>query len=140
MIGILLISHADLAQGLLNAASLIVGEMPQCEAVGLFPGMEFDSFVQDVATTIEKGKSDDGTLVLVDLFGGTPGNAAALAKKHVQKDTKYAVVSGANLPMLLEAYTSRETMTLGELKDYMIEVCAASARDVLVALGVDKLS
>lgn len=136
MIGILIITHADLGEGLIHAGSLILGEIPQCRCMGLYPGMHFDTFIEEVACEIERNKSREGTLVLVDLFGGTPGNAAALAKGLTKEDTNFAVVSGANLPMLLEAHCNRESMDLEQLKEHVLEICATCSKDVLKALGV----
>jgi len=137
MTEILIITHADLGQGLIHAAELILGEISHVRSIGLFPGMHFDTFIETVAAEIERTNTCDGTLVLVDLFGGTPGNAAAVAKKFLKEDTKYTVVSGANLPMLLEAHCNRECMDLYELKEHVIAVCAQSGRDVLQALGLE---
>ena len=123
-------------EGLIHAGSLILGEIPHCMATGLFPGMSFDAFIEQVASEIERNSTEDGTLVLVDLFGGTPGNASVLAKRLIKEDLKYAVVSGANLPMLLEAHCNRDGMTLEELRDHVLEVCATSGKDVLKALGI----
>ena len=73
---------------------------------------------------------------MVDLFGGTPGNAATMAKRFIEEDTKYVIVSGANLPMLLEAHVNRESMSLEELKELVISIGNSSSMDVMKKLGL----
>ena len=70
MINLLVISHSDLAHGLLSAAGLIVGEVPHAASMGLYPGKAFDEFVAEVGEKIKSMDEGDGVLVLVDLFGG----------------------------------------------------------------------
>ena len=52
-----------------------------------------------------------GVLVLADLFGGTPSNIASLSLERAER----AVVTGVNLPMLLEALMRRDELALAAL-------------------------
>ena len=135
MINLLVISHSDLAHGLLSAAGLIVGEVPHAASMGLYPGTAFDEFVAEVGEKIKSMDEGDGVLVLVDLFGGTPSNATLYSRGALGDSVNYKVVSGANLPMLLEAHIAREGMTLDELKDHCVAQGADGVKDVFKELG-----
>lgn len=103
LVGIVLVSHGALADGLIAAAQMIMGPQAAVEAVGLSPAENMDEFLEKLkraAATVEQGQ---GVLVLADLFGGSPGNTAAYL---AQAGTE--VVTGMNLPMLLEVLGSRD--------------------------------
>jgi mannose/fructose-specific phosphotransferase system component IIA len=76
---------------------------------------------------VDQTQTAAGVLVLIDLFGGTPGNAAALGLR----DRSYAVVSGVNLPMLLEVLLSRSSgISVKELVDIALQAGQSSIIDV----------
>mgnify|MGYP001277981605 CR=1 FL=1 len=94
MINLLVISHSDLAHGLLSAAGLIVGEVPHAASMGLYPGKAFDEFVAEVGEKIKSMDEGDGVLVLVDLFGGTPSNATLYSRGALGDSVNYKVAAG----------------------------------------------
>jgi len=104
MIGLLLIGHAPFAATLLSCARHVYGREPQrCMAIDILPDA-------DVATELDRARQalaaldhGDGVLVLVDLFGATPGNIAA----ELVAPGRVDVVAGANLPMLLRTLRYR---------------------------------
>ena len=108
MIGALVVSHGHLAQELVAAAEMIVGEISHIQAVSL--GWHDD--VNDARKEIEKhiGEVDTGSgvLILPDMFGGTPSNIAF----SFHDPGKIEVVTGANLPMIVRVATQKEGDTL----------------------------
>ncbi len=108
MIGALVVSHGHLAQELLAAAEMIVGEISHIQAVSL--GWHDD--VNDARKEIEKhiGEVDNGSgvLILTDMFGGTPSNIAF----SFHEPGKIEVVTGANLPMIVRVASQKEGDTL----------------------------
>jgi PTS system mannose-specific IIA component len=98
MIGVVVVTHGQLATELVNAAETIVGELPRFAAVSI--GWHEDT--EDARTEIEQAiaRVDDGAgvLILTDMFGGTPSNLAMtfLAQGRVE------VITGVNLPMLIK--------------------------------------
>ena len=98
MIGVVVVTHGQLARELLNAAETIVGDLPQFTAVSI--GWHEDT--QDARAEIEQaiGRVDqgEGVLILTDMFGGTPSN---LAMTFLAQD-KVEVITGVNLPMLIK--------------------------------------
>ena len=98
MIGVVVVTHGQLATELVNAAETIVGELPRFAAVSI--GWHEDT--EDARTEIEQAiaRVDDGegVLILTDMFGGTPSNLAMtfLVAGRVE------VITGVNLPMLIK--------------------------------------
>lgn len=110
VIGIVLVSHGPLAEGLKGAAEMIVGQQERFLAVGMGPAADVDQLRTQIEAAAAQANDGAGTLVLVDLMGGSPANASAyLATSGTP------VVCGASLPMLLEVLTSREHTSLEEL-------------------------
>lgn len=110
MIGIVLVTHGLLAEGLKNAAEMIVGPQEHFQIIGMGPASDLDSLRSEIeAAAAAMGPGVD-VLVLADLLGGSPANASSyLAVAGTQ------VICGANLPMLLEVLTQRENMTVQAL-------------------------
>jgi len=95
--GVVVVTHGQLATELLNAAEMIVGDLPACQAVSI--GWHDDVTVAHaaIATAIAKVDTGAGVLILTDMFGGTPTNLglAFLEAGRVE------VVTGVNLAMLI---------------------------------------
>jgi len=95
--GVVVVTHGQLATELLNAAEMIVGDMPACQAVSI--GWHDDVTVAHaaIAAAIAKVDTGAGVLILTDMFGGTPTNLglAFLEAGRVE------VVTGVNLGMLV---------------------------------------
>jgi mannose PTS system EIIA component len=98
MIGVVVVTHGQLATELVNAAETIVGDLPRFAAVSI--GWHEDT--QDARGEIERAiasvRQQDGVLILTDMFGGTPSNLAMtfLTEGEVE------VITGVNLPMLIK--------------------------------------
>jgi mannose PTS system EIIA component len=102
MIGIVVVTHGRIAEELVSAARTIVGDVPAIAAVSI--GWGDDPAAADEA--IEKGLAEAGggeTLVLTDMFGGTPTN---LSLPYLSE--KVEIVTGVNLPMIIKACSLRE--------------------------------
>ncbi|OFW02965.1 MAG: PTS fructose transporter subunit IIA [Acidobacteria bacterium RIFCSPLOWO2_02_FULL_68_18] len=98
MIGIVVVTHGQLAAELLNAAETIVGELPRFAAVSIGWHEDAGDAREDIAQAITRVQQGDGVLVLTDMFGGTPSN---LAMSFLTGDN-VEVVTGVNLPMLIK--------------------------------------
>ncbi|WP_373706336.1 PTS sugar transporter subunit IIB [Jeotgalibaca porci] len=107
MVGIIIASHGEFAEGILQSATMIVGEQENVAAVVLQPSEGPD----DIRKKIEEAAASfdtDEVLVLADLWGGTPFNQANSI--YEQNKDKWAIVAGLSLPMLIEALTGRYSM------------------------------
>lgn len=117
MIGILLATHAEVGQGLINAAELIVGKQEQIKAVGLYHGDGIDEFKIKVEEALAAVDSGDGVMGFVDFLGGTPANTMMqLLGSH-----ELRCIAGVNMPIMLEAAINRGNVSLLELEDKLIQ-------------------
>jgi PTS system mannose-specific IIA component len=98
MIGVVVVTHGQLAIELVNAAEMIVGDLPQFTAVSIGWHDEVNDAREDIAQAIERVRGDAGVLILTDMFGGTPSN---LGMTFLEKD-RIEVITGVNLPMLIK--------------------------------------
>jgi PTS system mannose-specific IIA component len=95
--GVVVVTHGQLATELLNAAEIIVGDLPGFQAVSI--GWHDDVAVAHaaIAGAIAKVDAGVGVLVLTDMFGGTPSN---LGLSFLEAG-RVVVVTGVNLAMLI---------------------------------------
>lgn len=108
MIGIILATHGNFAPGIAQSVSMIFGDQPNVAAVSLLPSEGPDDIRRKMEEAIARFDDPEQVLILADLWGGTPFNQAnGLIAGH--EDT-WAIVAGLNLPMLIEAYGSREVV------------------------------
>lgn len=107
MVGIILATHGEFAEGILQSGSMIFGEQENVQAVTLHPSDSPESLKERMLAAIATFDDQNEVLFLVDLWGGTPFNQANnLCGEH----PNWAIVAGLNLPMLIEAYSSRFSM------------------------------
>lgn len=101
--GLILCSHGPMAIGLLQSVEMLAGESANTAAFSLEPGDDVDLFRQTIVKQLDA--YPEGTVVFVDLFGGTPCNQLL---RYVQESEKpVEIVTGMNLPMILNAVLSR---------------------------------
>jgi mannose PTS system EIIA component len=104
MVGILIVTHRQLAEALLSASDLILGRIEKVVAVSLDPSAMPDESRHQIAEGLAKLNSTDGVLILTDMFGGTPSNLSLSFLKEGQIE----VISGVNLPMLIKVNQLRQ--------------------------------
>jgi PTS system mannose-specific IIA component len=98
VIGVVVITHGQLATELVNSAEMIVGDLPHFTAVSIGWHDDVNDAREDIAQAIERVRGDGGVLLLTDMFGGTPSN---LGMTFLEKD-RVEVITGVNLPMLIK--------------------------------------
>ena len=125
MIGVVVVTHGQLATELVNAAETIVGDLPNFSAVSIGWHEDVQDARDEIAAAIERVKAPGGVLIATDMFGGTPSNLGItfLAEDAVE------VVTGVNLPMLIKASGLRE----GELREVARVVREQGRRSIDVA-------
>lgn len=98
MVKTLILTHGGLATELLSAARTIVGELPpDFEAVTLDWDDSFEVALEKANRALQRMSSTNGTLILTDMYGGTPYNVAS----SLRDPGKIEVVTGVNLPMVV---------------------------------------
>ena len=115
MIGVVVVTHGQLATELLNAAETIVGDLPRFAAVSIGWHDDTEDARAEIEQAIARVEEGAGVLILTDMFGGTASN---LAMSFLSQG-KVEVITGVNLPMLIKL------ANLPEQSDLL-----ASARDM----------
>jgi PTS system mannose-specific IIA component len=125
MIGLVLVTHAGLAGALVASAEMIVGPIEACASVEVAPGEKADGIMARVVSAVES-VSADGAIIMTDLFGGTPSNMAM----SFLKEGRVEVLTGVNLPMIIEFCSKRERLPLAELA---VELQRCGREGVIIA-------
>lgn len=112
MVSLLIVSHGGFAEGLIDASEMIMGEQENVVGIGLQPEEGPEQLKEKMKKEVESLDEGDGVLVLVDLYGGTPGNSAAYL---LDMNNEIEVLTGINLPILLELLNLRNSQSLEEL-------------------------
>lgn len=110
-IGVVVVTHGQLATELLNAAETIVGDLPTFAAVSIGWHDDVELARTEIADTIARMNTGHGVIVATDMFGGTPSNLAIT----LIEEGRVEVVTGVNLPMLLKLASVREVDDLRAL-------------------------
>jgi mannose PTS system EIIA component len=116
MVGVVVVTHGQLATELLNAAETIVGELPRFTAVSIGWHEDTDDARNEIAEAVGRVQQGNGVLIVTDMFGGTPSN---LAMTFLGQDVE--VITGVNLPMLIKLAGLKEQASLIEVAREMRE-------------------
>ena len=111
MIGVVVVTHGQLATELVNAAETIVGDLPNFSAVSIGWHEDVQDARDEIASAIERVTQPGGVLLAIDMFGGTPSN---LGITFLEQD-KIEIVTGVNLPMLIKAASIKDGESLTEV-------------------------
>ena len=128
MTGILVVAHGRLSEALLEATEMLVADNALVKAVTFLPGQGVEDLDSAVRTALQELSTNDGVLALVDLPGGSP---ARVVGTLVLEQYQMELVTGVNLPMLVEVLMMRKSMTLRELAEH----AAASGAKGIVDVG-----
>ena len=127
MVGIVIASHGDFANGIYQSAQMIFGEQKNVVTCTLMSNNSPEDIRKKMEAAIESFDDKDQVLFLVDLWSGTPFNQANALISG--KEDKWAIVTGLNLPMLVEAYGARMTMnTAHEVAKAIVDIAREGIR------------
>jgi PTS system mannose-specific IIA component len=127
MVGVLVITHGKLAHELVNAAEMIIGEIQKVEAFSLGWNDDVEMAKQKIQEVLKKLNSDNGVIILTDIFGGTPTNLGL----SFLKPNKIEIVTGVNLPMLLKLISQQKEQL--PLKDIATKVKERGQQSIYIA-------
>lgn len=111
MIGVVVLTHGQLAMELLNAAETIVGDLPRFTAVSIGWHEDVRDAREEIAQAIARVDSTDGVLLLTDMFGGTPSNLGITFLEAGRVE----IITGVNLPMLIKLASMTERADVTEV-------------------------
>jgi PTS system mannose-specific IIA component len=112
MISVIIGTHGMFSDEILKSAEMIFGTQENIGSVTFKPGEGIEDLIEKYNKLISELDSKDGVLFMVDLFGGSPFNAASII---AMKNDNMEIVTGVNLPMILEVLGSRDFSTVSEL-------------------------
>jgi PTS system mannose-specific IIA component len=110
MIGLVLVTHGNLAKALREAMEHVVGPQKNVATVCIESDAEFESQRTEIKTRIADVNNGDGVILLTDMFGGTPSNLAM----SLLDQPNLEIIGGVNLPMLVKLAKIRNTQGLAE--------------------------
>jgi PTS system mannose-specific IIA component len=125
-VGVVVVSHGQLASELLNAAEMIVGELPQFTAVSIGWHDDVEVARDAIEQAIRKVQRSRGVLLLTDMFGGTPANLGLTFLEAGRVE----VITGVNLPMLIKLAKAPDGR---DLRDLAREMCDHGRTAIRVA-------
>lgn len=110
MIGVVIVTHGQLAQAFIAAAEHVLGPQPRMRAVAIGPEDDIPARRADILAAAREVDTGVGVILLTDLFGGTPSNQALSVLSEIRCD----VIAGVNLPMLIKLGEMRGPVSLAE--------------------------
>lgn len=123
MVSIIVSGHRQFSLGLLDAFEIIFGKDVNVQAVPFFKGEGLLQMQEKFQQKINQIGKDKEVLILVDVFVGTPYNAAA---QIAYTNENIDILTGVNLPILLEAAAVKEQLTLAQLIENLRKVATDS--------------
>lgn len=126
--GIIILTHGRFGEELVKSAEMIMGPMESVKALSLLPGIEPDDFMAEVTAVVES--MAEGSLLISDLFGGTPANVSAA----ISMNKNVSAVAGLSLGMLIEAVSCRMELRGEALGKAVIEAGRNGCQSILVKL------
>lgn len=129
MIGILLLSHGKMAEGMYNSCQLFFGDdIPQLKAYCLEAETSPELYDEWIKEGIQEVDDGHGTIILCDLTGGTPYNRCAFVFND-----RVQVISGMNFAMLLELLGKR--LYIEDIKDIDIDDLIETGKNGIISLN-----
>ena len=129
MVGILVVSHGNLAQAILECVDMLVGIPEQFAAVGIQNGEDPDNFYKQLQKKAQQIDTGDGIIALVDLYGGTPNNNTV----RLSMERNIRIITGVNLPMVMAAAVEREdTTTMTELVNLLLKTGSSEIMEFIL--------
>ena len=117
MIGGVIVSHGKLAEELLNALTIILGEAPNIVAVSIGWYDDVEDSRRKIKESIKKVDRKNGVIIFTDMFGGTPSNISF----SFLKENQIEIITGVNLPMLIKFVSLQRTNNLKEVAQKVVD-------------------
>lgn len=125
---ILIGTHGYFGEELLKSAEMIIGKIENVSVFSLAPTMSFEEYKKSVEDNLIQ---TDKYLCLVDLFGGTPCSTFL----SLSRDYDLCVLTGLNLPLVIEAISMLENLNSEDLVDHLLEVYKESGKNATKILS-----
>lgn len=127
MIGLLVVTHGSLSKSLFDTAAMFTSDKEGIEYVCFTDGQGVEDLKERVKDRLKKLEAFDNVVCFVDIPGGSP---ARVLGELIMDNPKLELISGVNLPLLVEAILSRHNMPIKNLVDYLVNVSRESITNV----------
>jgi PTS system mannose-specific IIA component len=117
MIGGIIVSHGRLAEELLNALTIILGEAPNIEAISIGWYDDVDDSKKKISQCLKRVDQKNGVIIFTDMFGGTPSNLSF----SFLRDNQVEIITGINLPMLIKFVSLQRSNNLKDVAKKVVE-------------------
>ena len=117
MIGGIIVSHGKLAEELLNALTIILGETVNIEAISIGWYDDVEESKKKINESLKRVNQKNGVVIFTDMFGGTPSNLSF----SFLKDNQVEIITGVNLPMLIKFASLQRSNNLTEVARKVVE-------------------
>lgn len=132
MFGIIVATHDQMAEEIKNIVEIVMGKQGRFEAIGLFEGESLERMSEKIKNAVVEMQVDN-TIIFVDMRGATPNNSALLVLSEIQN---IKIITGVNLPMVLEAVALRETNALKEI-DALVDYLVKTGRESINTMALN---
>jgi PTS system mannose-specific IIA component len=117
MIGGIIVSHGRLAEELLNALTIILGEAPNIEAISIGWYDDVEDSKKKISQCLKRVDQKNGVIIFTDMFGGTPSNLSF----SFLRDNQVEIITGINLPMLIKFVSLQRSNNLRDVAKKVVE-------------------
>jgi PTS system mannose-specific IIA component len=117
MIGGLIVSHGKLAEELLNALTIIIGEAVNIEAISIGWYDDVEESKKKISQSLKRIDQKNGVVIFYDILGGTASNLSF----SFLKDNQIEIITGVNLPMLIKFVSLQRSNNLKEVAKKVVE-------------------
>jgi PTS system mannose-specific IIA component len=117
MIGGIIVSHGKLAEELLNALNIILGEVVNIAAISIGWYDDVEESKKKICQSLKAVNKKNGVLIFTDMFGGTPSNLSF----SFMKDNQIEIITGVNLPMLIKFASLQRSNNLKDVAKKVVE-------------------
>ena len=121
---VILISHGNFACEALKSVEMIMGKQEDVTAIAVMPGMDLNETVEKLRKAVAEVEAGMNIIIMTDIMGGTPSNAAGILTATM---VNVLVITGFNMPMLLEILSSRD----GSLSEFSARLCAIGRESII---------
>lgn len=131
MIGGIIVSHGNLAEELLNALTIILGEAPNIESISIGWYDDVEDSKKKINLSLKRVDQKNGIIIFTDMFGGTPSNLSF----GLLKDNQVEIITGVNLPMLIKFVSLQRSNDLKDVARKVVEQGKKNIHLVSALLG-----
>lgn len=126
MTKLIIVTHGPLAKAFQDSGEMFFGDqVNEMTTIGLFPNKSPEELKEEIQIAITTAETNE-FLIFVDILAGTPFNVVALLIDELKENYQLECFAGVNMPLVMEALASKETMSAKELAEHIDEMAATT--------------